>query len=243
MSLHGSFPAADGIAITTAIERLAQKMVVSPADNGDKDDPATTIEARRADALSRLAATVIADDADSDRATVVIHAELDALISGEGNATIDSRVALHPAVTARLLCDCRYQPVAHGDHGLVIGIGTTSQLIPRWLRRQVEYRDHHRCTFPGCGSKAYLQVHHVVWWPQGPTEIDNLTLVCWAHHKLVHEHGWHVTLAPDQTTRWFRPVWTPYGPRPAPEPPVRESSSRRGRSITRSLGSANPKLL
>jgi hypothetical protein len=213
MSLYGSFPVADGIAITTAIDRLADKMAVSPADDGDDNDPDSTIEARRADALTRLAATVISDDADSDRATVVVHAELSDLISGEGNATIDSHIPLHPAVRDRMLCDCRLQPVLHDDNGLVIGIGKTSRMIPRWLRRQVEHRDHHRCTFPGCGSKAFTQAHHVVPWPEGPTDIDNLTLLCWIHHKLVHDHGWHVKLEPDQRTTWFRPDWTPYGPR------------------------------
>jgi uncharacterized protein DUF222/HNH endonuclease len=216
LSLYGSFPVADGMKITTAIDRLAATMAVSPADDGDASDPESMIDARRAGALSCLAGTVIDDDGDADRATVVVHAELAALVAGAGNASVGSSVALAPAVTGRFLCDRRLQGVVHGGDGAVVGIGTTSRLIPRWLRRAVEHRDNHRCTFPNCGSKAFLQVHHVVAWPQGPTDIDNLTLVCWAHHKLVHEHGWHVTLAPDQSARWFRPDWAPYGPRARP---------------------------
>ena len=222
LALHGSFPAIDGARIVKAIDRLAEKMATSPVDErahddaNYEDDENPTIEMRRADALACLASTVISEDADSDRATVVVHAELSALVGNDGNALLDGSIPLHPSVTKRVLCDCRYQPVLHSDDGLVIGIGKTSRLIPRWLRRQVEHRDHHRCTFPNCGSKAFLQCHHVVPWPHGPTDIDNLTLLCFVHHKLVHDHGWHVTLAPDQTTRWFRPGWRPYSPRPAP---------------------------
>ena len=215
LSLYGSWPLADGLEITTAIDRLAAKLASSPADDGS--DPEASLDARRADALACLATTVIADDADPDRATVVIHAQLEALVSGDANSWAASGLALHPAVTGRFLCDCRIQGVVHGDDGAVIGIGYTSRLIPRWLRRAVEHRDHHRCTFPNCGSRAFLQVHHVVPWPEGPTDVDNLTLVCWVHHKLLHDHDWHVTLAPDQSARWFRPDWTPYHPRAAPE--------------------------
>lgn len=223
MSLYGSFPIAEGLKVTTAIDRLAGKMAVAP-DEYDAD-PEATVDARRADALACLASAAIDGDADADRATVVVHAELSALVKREGNAAVDSGLPLHPSVTGRILCDCRYQPVVHDDKGMVVGIGKTSRLIPRWLRRQAEYRDHHRCTFPNCGSKAYLQVHHVVPWPNGPTELPNLILVCWVHHKLVHESGWHVTMQEDQTTRWFRPDWRPYEPRPAPAPPVRLSDA------------------
>lgn len=202
--------------VASAIDRLAAKLPASPVDPEDRD---TRLEQRRADALCLMAATAIEDDPDPDRATVVVHVELSALLHGEGNALVDGSIPLHAAVTDRILCDCRYQPMLHDDSGLVIGIGFTSQLIPRWLRRAVEHRDHHRCTFPGCGSKAFVQVHHVVPWPKGPTDLDNLALVCFVHHKLVHYHGWHVTLAPDQATRWFRPDWAPYEPRAGPARP------------------------
>jgi hypothetical protein len=213
MSIYGSFPAADGAVITTAIDRLAAKMPSSPVDDVDEQ---ASLEARRADALAALASQAISDDADSDRATVVVHAELSALTAKDGNGVVGGSLPIHPAVTQRIMCDCRYQPVLHGDDGLVVGIGKTARIIPRWLRRQVEHRDHHRCGFPNCGSRLGLDAHHVVPWPEGPTDIDNLTMLCRVHHKLVHDHGWHVILLADQTTRWFRPDRTPYQPRAGP---------------------------
>ena len=47
--------------------------------------------------------------------------------------------------------------------------------------------------------------------------MDNLTLVCHFHHKLLHEFGWGVRLEGD-LTRWLRPVGRPYLPRPGPPP-------------------------
>lgn len=100
--------------------------------------------------------------------------------------------------------------------GGIVGIGTTSRNIPRWLRRQVEHRDGYRCTFPACGARRFVEVHHVVPWPQGDTVITNLICACSFHHDLIHLHGWHAGLTDDGTVRWFRPDWTPYEPRPAP---------------------------
>jgi hypothetical protein len=52
----------------------------------------------------------------------------------------------------------------------------------------------------------------MVRWPLGPTDLDNLVLVCYWHHKLVHEHRWVVKLVPDGNAVWFRPDGRPYDP-------------------------------
>jgi Domain of unknown function (DUF222) len=164
-----------------------------------------------------LASATIASDHDADRATVVVHTELSALVGGGPNGKIDGGPAIPPEVVQRLACDCRLQAVLHGEGGIV-GIGMTARNIPRWLRRAVEHRDGYRCTFPGCDAKRFVQVHHIVAWPQGPTDVANLMCACPFHHDLLHQHGWHATLGSAGMVRWFRPDWTPYEPRPAPAP-------------------------
>ncbi|MGI8407455.1 MAG: HNH endonuclease, partial [Actinomycetota bacterium] len=91
----------------------------------------------------------------------------------------------------------------------------TSRLIPPRVRRALERQDGWCCSFPSCGARAHLHAHHIVPWPLGPTDLENLTLVCPFHHKLVHEGGWHVTMH-DGMPDWFRPDWTPHIPRPGP---------------------------
>jgi hypothetical protein len=170
------------------------------------------LEARRADALVALASAQIADDHDADRATVVVHAELEALGSGSANAELERGPVIHPETALRLACDCRLQSVLEGSDGHALGIGRTSRVVPRWLQRQLLYRDR-GCLFPGCEAKAFLHAHHIVHWVRGgPTELDNLGLLCPYHHKLVHEYRWWMVLDEPGTARWYRPSGALYHP-------------------------------
>jgi hypothetical protein len=47
----------------------------------------------------------------------------------------------------------------------------------------------------------------------GRTDLNNLTLVCDAHHDIAHHDGWTITLDPDGRAEWHPP------PTPPPEPP------------------------
>ena len=72
----------------------------------------------------------------------------------------------------------------------------------------------------GCGADMWVcQGHHIRPVSQGgPTNIDNMMLLCWACHQKVHHHGWRVvpdgrglhTIAPPERIR--------YGPAHAPDP-------------------------
>ncbi|MBW3595458.1 MAG: HNH endonuclease, partial [Actinobacteria bacterium] len=212
LSLWGSLPADHATRFVKSVERLASKMPTSP------EDPADNVEARRADALVAMASASIADDQNADRATVVVHADVDTILESDRNGVLHGGLPLPPEAAALVSCDSRVQTVLHDDDGEIFHVGSPSYVVPKWLRRQVEHRDGYRCPFPNCGSKAFTDVHHIVPWPRGRTELSNLILVCRSHHRLIHIHGWHVKLGKDGMTQWFRPDWTPYSPRPAPEP-------------------------
>ncbi|MEE8489037.1 MAG: HNH endonuclease signature motif containing protein, partial [Acidimicrobiia bacterium] len=67
----------------------------------------------------------------------------------------------------------------------------------------------------------WLQVHHIQHWSQGgPTDLDNLILLCGFHHRFLHEHDWHITTRDDGTFQFRRPDWTRY-PKPKPGLPPR----------------------
>ena len=64
------------------------------------------------------------------------------------------------------------------------------------MQRQVRYRDR-ECRFPGCGARRFTEAHHITFWRDGgQTTLENLVLICGFHHRLVHEHGWHIERAP-----------------------------------------------
>jgi len=213
LSLWASLPVDHGARFIKAIDRLAKKMPVTPEDD---QDPATNIETRRADALVAMASASIANDQDPDRATVVVHADVETILEEDRNSVLHGGLPLPPEVASLVSCDARVQTVLHDENGELFHVGSPSYVVPKWIRRQVEHRDNYRCTFPNCGRRAFTDVHHIVAWPRGRTELQNLVLLCHSHHRLVHIHGWHVELRPDGMTRWARPDWTPYLPRGTP---------------------------
>ncbi len=84
-----------------------------------------------------------------------------------------------------LTCDATCEVWFERD-GQVIGAGRATRLINRRLRRALEHR-HPACAVPGCGATRGLHAHHIRHWEDGgPTELDNLVLVCPYHHRLHH---------------------------------------------------------
>ncbi|MEA3019759.1 MAG: hypothetical protein QOI47_1283, partial [Actinomycetota bacterium] len=62
------------------------------------------------------------------------------------------------------------------------------------------------CRWPGCGRTALLHAHHITWWTHGgPTCEENLVMLCWFHHRLVHEGGWNVEGDPAGRLRFIGP--------------------------------------
>ncbi len=49
-------------------------------------------------------------------------------------------------------------------------------------------------------------MHHIVHWnDRGPTDLDNLVLLCSYHHRLVHEGGWQVAGDPNRLLTFVSP--------------------------------------
>ena len=213
--LEADLPALQGAVVARALDRLARRIPVMP---GEEDE--FFIAARRADALVALASVRISQDPDLDRATVVLHASVDALASADRGVEIEGGGVAHAETARRLACDARLQTVIEDGAGDPITLGRTRREPTAWMVRQQRYRDH-GCTFPGCGSRLFTHAHHIVWWDRGGrTDLDNLILVCTFHHRLVHEYGWSVKRDRDGTMRWFHPNGKRY--RAGPAPPASE---------------------
>jgi len=197
--LEARMPSAQGAVVAKALQRAVDQIPVMPAEH-DR----AFIEARRADALLALCSQRISRDADADRATVVVHASLEAL-AGRRNVETEHGAVMPPEALQRLACDARLQVVAEGDDtGDAVSFGRTRREPSAAMLRQLRHRDR-GCRFPGCGSTAFANAHHIVWWSRGgATDLDNLVIICGFHHRLVHEHGWTIERAIDGRIRWFR---------------------------------------
>jgi Domain of unknown function (DUF222)/HNH endonuclease len=191
-------PAAQGAAVTEAIDRLAGAIPVMPDEESH-----LLIGRRRVDAL----ATLCGSDGQGaeDRTTVVVHVQAEALADAEANAVTEHGPVILIGSVRRLLCNATIQAVVEGADGAVIGLGRARREPSTWMLRQLRHRDR-ACTFPGCGNRRFTHAHHIEWWSRGGgTDLDNLAPVCTFHHRLVHEHGWNLERAPDGGVRWFRP--------------------------------------
>ncbi|NKS21682.1 DUF222 domain-containing protein [Rhodococcus hoagii] len=108
------------------------------------------------------------------------------------------------ATARRLACDCHLTPIVMDD-GVPIDLGRTSRTVSKKQRRALIARDH-GCAFPGCGAvPAHCEGHHVTHWADGgPTDLDNLVLLCRYHHQLLHHSHWEVKIGTDRHP-WFTP--------------------------------------
>jgi len=221
--LEADLPAADGARLAAAIEEVACRVPVMP---GEEDR--SYADARRADALVALctygAAGEHAGGREADggnpgttvllprvRATVVLHARVG---MAEHPAELEGGGLVHPASAERLACTGVLEHLAESRTGRILARVAERRNPPAWMVRQVRYRDS-GCTFPGCGTRAYTEAHHIRFHRfGGKTTMENLTLLCFFHHRLVHEHGWRIRREASGELSWYRPDGRRHSPGP-----------------------------
>jgi 5-methylcytosine-specific restriction endonuclease McrA len=104
-----------------------------------------------------------------------------------------------------LACDCEISRVITDGPSVIIDIGRTTRTVSDKLWRALVARDRH-CQGPDCDRPpAFCEAHHIHYWTRGgPTNLANLKLLCWQHHRQQHAH--------DDEPR------AGLGPRPEPAP-------------------------
>jgi hypothetical protein len=111
--------------------------------------------------------------------------------------------ASHPAgdLAARLQAAVALLPPAVGGaRPEPLAVGRATRVVAPPQRTALTVRDG-GCRFPG-GDRpvAWCDAHHLQHWLHGgPTDLDNLVLLCRGHHHAVHEGGWRLHRHPDGT--------------------------------------------
>jgi hypothetical protein len=109
------------------------------------------------------------------------------------------------AAIRRLSCDAGVIEVIEDEHGTPLSVGRKQRTVSGALKRALRKRDT-VCTFPGCTHRMFLEGHHIKHWADGgETSLKNVSLVCSAHHRYVHEYGYTVELGEDQRPRFRDP--------------------------------------
>ena len=123
----------------------------------------------------------------------------------------------------RLACEAELFGILFDGNGLPLWHGRRTRTVTPQQWRTLVARDR-GCVLCGA-APSYCHAHHIVPWTapaEGPTDIDNLALVCNRHHHHIHQH--HLTL-----TRHPDGHWTTTEPEPRqPTRPARGHASRNG---------------
>ncbi|MDI9897072.1 DUF222 domain-containing protein [Rhodococcus sp. IEGM 1381] len=108
----------------------------------------------------------------------------------------------------QLACDCVLTAIVMDENGSPINLARTARTVTAKQKRALTARDH-GCAFPGCGKPAaWTEGHHIWHWGDGgPTDMNNLVLLCGFHHKLIHHSDWEVFIGTDNHP-WFVPPAT-----------------------------------
>lgn len=150
------------------------------------------------------------DRSGEDRTLVVVQVQADQLVTPEAAGTgtttgdvpagtpdapeptcqVQGLGGVEPETARKVACDSDVLAALLDDHRDVLALGRTRRLVSRSLRRALMIRDRGCCQFPGCHRTRHLKAHHVRHWADGgPTDLDNLMLLCQFHHTVVHEGG------------------------------------------------------
>jgi hypothetical protein len=174
--------------------RLRAEKEAAIADAGDHNDGegmlSNEVEVSNAVAFVSMARSVLAGKVRRDgilpeRFQIILHVEDDHGAAAQGGGHVD-----RPTVT-EFLCES-WITVVTKRRGQPATITSPTRLATPAQQRALLARDR-TCRFPGCGRSFYLKAHHITYYENGgPTQLDNLVLLCQMHHTLVHKPGWRV---------------------------------------------------
>ena len=209
-------PAADAQTVMLAIDALARHE--SEINGGDVSisplDDERTLDMKRADALTSLAATFLANNVDSYKphrrpVTVNLTIDLPTLLGLSENPGILAGYGVIPASVAReLAADGKWKRfITDPVSGELLNLGRETYEPPQALIDFLTARDR-TCRFPGCRQPARVgDIDHAKSWDTGgETSISNLGVLCRRHHRMKTHGGWELKSRGDGSCTWTSPT-------------------------------------
>ena len=172
-----------GKRISSVFERMTRSMRNSANDTG------TSPRQRRADALRQL---ILGDGPERvPEPTLLIIADYDSLTHQLRNLRYDDGTAVPADQLARLAAKAKIVPAIFDNDGEPLWLGRAQRRTSDAQRTALCARDG------GCVICAAVtdkcQPHHIEWYTHGgPTDIDNLVLLCERCHHLIHDDNWQL---------------------------------------------------
>ena len=183
------------------VTAAAVKTLIDPLSRRKGPEDERTAAQRRHDALGEGINHALDQGTLPRRNGVRPHINVTTTIEGLKNelgappADLELSLPISTRTLERITCDCTISRVLLAD-SMVIDVGRARRTVSAPTRRALRTRDK-GCRFTGCDRQAdWTNPHHIVHWARGgPGDRENLLLLCYYHHRLVHEGGWQVIKA------------------------------------------------
>jgi hypothetical protein len=182
-----------------------------PGPDGEKDTRSPAV--RRADAMADLVSQVLRHGElprpRGARPHLVVTVTEPVLRNGRGLGITATGEHLSAAAVRRMSCDADVTAIRLDTNGVPLSMGRSRRIVSpqQWVALVVRDRG---CVFPNCDRPAgWCDAHHVRHWADdGPSDLENLALLCGRHHDAVHRSGWDIEMAADGRPQLRPPPWT-----------------------------------
>ncbi len=196
--LSGEFDQITGARIATALAAKERQL-------WHREDPKArcTPQQRMADALAELICEAPGDGKSAGTDLLVI-ADYDSIAGQLANPRLVDGSPIPIVELHRLALEANLLPSIFDTKAQNMWLGRRQRTASEAQRVALIARDQH-CI--GCSANPlWCRVHHVVWWSKnGPTDLDNLVLVCDDCHHKIHDQGWQVYKHPKTGKFKLRP--------------------------------------
>ena len=190
--LYGRFDPVTGAQIKAVLSHQMNRL-------WHEEDPKERVTPgqRMADAL-QLLITGADHTKDKDRkksryqgVRLLLMADYDTISRQLGNGRLADGTPVPARTLRRLACDAQVLPAIFSGRSQPLDLGRARRAANTAQRAALVARDKH-CV--GCGATAdWCQAHHITHWQDGgPTNLDNLCLLCSRCHHKVHDDDWQV---------------------------------------------------
>ncbi|MDE0121824.1 MAG: DUF222 domain-containing protein, partial [bacterium] len=126
---------------------------------------------------------------------LLVIADYDMVNQQLGHARLENGTPIPASELRRLACDAQILPAIFRGPSVPMDLGMARRKASPSQRAALIARDR-ACI--GCGAKAaWCQSHHIIHWQDGgPTNLDNMCLLCSRCHHNVHDRDWRVEQTP-----------------------------------------------
>jgi hypothetical protein len=199
--LDGTMTVEVAAVVRDAIESTADELARQRARDVEVTDE---LRVPRRDTLRMLALVVLVRSAVAGGGSGPARPEVHLILHDRETTDRDGR-PLPVAAAGVWGCDPDLWAFVVDDMGVPLDVGHVRRFATPAQRRAVAVRDG-GCVFPGCDRPVdRCDVHHVVPFPHGGTDLHNLATLCRHHHTVTHRVGWHMRTDGRGSFAWTTP--------------------------------------